>query len=103
MNDSVWQPELDELRRREVLAERLGGADKVARFFGRLYSRPGAFDAVVLDLAGERALLVQVGDVPHVLTLELADGQVVGMRLVTNPDKLSVAASRAASGPPWEK
>lgn len=69
------------------------GADKVARFFGRLYSRPGAFDAVVLELAGERALLVELGQVPHVLTLELDAGQVVGIRLVTNPDKLSVAVS----------
>lgn len=28
---SPWQPELDELRRREALAERLGGPDKIAR------------------------------------------------------------------------
>ncbi len=79
------------------------GADKVARFFGRLYSRPGAFDAVVLELAGERALLVELGEVPHVVTLELDSGQVVGIRLVTNPDKLSVAASRAAARRPWDK
>ena len=36
-----WQPELDELRRRESLAERLGGPDKVARQheFGKLTVR----------------------------------------------------------------
>jgi RNA polymerase sigma-70 factor (ECF subfamily) len=76
------------------------GVDKVARFFGRLYSRPGVFDAIGLDLAGERALLVRLGEVPHVLALEIDAGQVVGIRLVTNPDKLSVAVSRAAS---WDK
>ena len=79
------------------------GRDKLARFFGQLYSRAEAFDAVVLDLAGERALLVRLGEVPHVLTLETNAGQVVGIRLVTNPDKVSVAASRAASGRPWDK
>ena len=38
---SHWQPELDELRRRESLAERLGGPDKVARQheFGKLTVR----------------------------------------------------------------
>ena len=75
----------------------------MARFFGRLYSRPGAFDAVVLELAGERALLVELGEVPHVVTLELDSGQVVGIRLVTNPDKLAVAASLAAALRPWDK
>ncbi len=43
MNDDgpTWQPELDELRRREALAEQLGGADKVARQheFGKLTVR----------------------------------------------------------------
>lgn len=36
-----WQPELDELRRREALAEQLGGADKVERqhHFGKLTVR----------------------------------------------------------------
>src|SRR5690349_2547717 len=39
--ESAWQPELDELRRRESLAERLGGPDKVARQhqFGKLTVR----------------------------------------------------------------
>jgi acetyl-CoA carboxylase carboxyltransferase component len=38
---SLWQPELDELRRREHLAEQLGGPDKVARQheFGKLTVR----------------------------------------------------------------
>jgi acetyl-CoA carboxylase carboxyltransferase component len=38
---SAWQPELDELRRRERLAEQLGGSDKVARQheFGKLTVR----------------------------------------------------------------
>ena len=27
----VWQPELEELRRREALAEKMGGAEKVER------------------------------------------------------------------------
>jgi acetyl-CoA carboxylase carboxyltransferase component len=50
---STWQPELDELRRREDLAERLGGTEKVARQheFGKLTVRervahlvdPGSF------------------------------------------------------------
>ena len=33
----TWEPELEELRRREVLAERLGGTDKVERqhYFGK--------------------------------------------------------------------
>ena len=37
----TWQPELDELRRREALAERLGGADKIERqhHFGKLTVR----------------------------------------------------------------
>lgn len=37
----TWQPELDELRRREALAEQLGGADKVERqhHFGKLTVR----------------------------------------------------------------
>ena len=37
----TWQPELDELRRRERLAEQLGGADKVERqhHFGKLTVR----------------------------------------------------------------
>ncbi len=37
----TWEPELDELRRRESLAEQLGGADKVARQhqFGKLTVR----------------------------------------------------------------
>jgi acetyl-CoA carboxylase carboxyltransferase component len=37
----TWQPELDELRRREALAERLGGVDKVERqhHFGKLTVR----------------------------------------------------------------
>ena len=43
MNDarSGWGAELDELRRREQLAERLGGPDKVARQheFGKLTVR----------------------------------------------------------------
>jgi propionyl-CoA carboxylase beta chain len=49
----TWQAEIDELRRREALAEKVGGADKVARQHGRgkLYARariaglvdPGSF------------------------------------------------------------
>lgn len=37
----TWEPELDELRRREALAEQLGGDDKVARqhHFGKLTVR----------------------------------------------------------------
>ena len=33
----TWEPELEELRRREAFAERLGGADKVERqhFYGK--------------------------------------------------------------------
>ena len=27
----TWQPELDELRRREALAERMGGPEKIGR------------------------------------------------------------------------
>src|SRR5690348_12528268 len=30
-----WEPELEELRRRQALAERMGGAEKVARQHGR--------------------------------------------------------------------
>ena len=43
-----WQPELDELRRREAMAERLGGADKVERqhHFGKLTVRE-RLDAIV--------------------------------------------------------
>ena len=33
--DTSWQAEIDELRRREALAERMGGAEKVARQHGR--------------------------------------------------------------------
>jgi RNA polymerase sigma-70 factor (ECF subfamily) len=65
------------------------GRDKLARFFGQLYSRSEAFDAIVLELAGERAVLVRLGEAPHVLSLEVDAGQVVGVRVVTNPDKLA--------------
>jgi propionyl-CoA carboxylase beta chain len=30
-----WQAEIDELRRREAMAEKMGGAEKVARQHGR--------------------------------------------------------------------
>jgi len=66
------------------------GHVKVARFFGRLYAR-GEFVAVPLDLAGEVAMLVRLDGLPHVLTLEVDSGHIAAVRLVSNPDKLSVA------------
>ncbi|MFT7601418.1 MAG: acetyl-CoA carboxylase carboxyltransferase component [Acidimicrobiales bacterium] len=41
MNDTSWQPELDELHRREALAEELGGVEKVERqhHFGKMTIR----------------------------------------------------------------
>ncbi len=41
MNDKSWQPEVDELREREQLAEELGGEDKVERqhFYGKMTIR----------------------------------------------------------------
>jgi RNA polymerase sigma-70 factor (ECF subfamily) len=76
------------------------GRDKVSRFFGRIYSRAGGFEMVPLDLAGERALLVRLGDVLHVLALEVDAGQVAAIRLVTNPDKLSAVSAAAGMGSP---
>jgi acetyl-CoA carboxylase carboxyltransferase component len=64
---STWQPELDELRRREALAEQLGGADKVARQheFGKLTVRERVeqlVDAGTFWEIGKTAGVARYGD-----------------------------------------
>jgi RNA polymerase sigma-70 factor (ECF subfamily) len=84
--------------RRRTAKRPVVGRSSVAGFFGRIYSRAESFSAVPVALAGETALLIDLGESRHVLALELADGQVAAVRVVANPVKLSALGERHDGG-----
>lgn len=107
----VWQPEIDELRRREELARRMGGQDKVARQHaaGRLTVReriealldPGTFHEVGA-LAGA-AVYDETGGLADFLPANFVcgTGLVEGRKIVVGGDDFTVrggAADAAIAG-----
>ena len=69
----TWQPELDELRRRQQLAERMGGPEKIRRQHdaGRLTVRERI--ALLLDEGSFREIGALAGKASYDETGELAD------------------------------
>jgi RNA polymerase sigma-70 factor (ECF subfamily) len=67
------------------------GADRIARFLVGVGPRVPADAAVdVEELNGAPCLLVRVdGVVRQVLSLEVADGRIQSLQIVSNPEKLS--------------
>jgi hypothetical protein len=107
-----WQPELNELRRREELARRLGGPERVARQHasGRLTVRerierlldPGSFHETGA-LAG-RASYDENGELVDFLPANtvVGQGRIDGRRAVVQGDDFTVRGG-AADAAIWEK
>ncbi len=107
-----WQPELDELRRREQLAYRLGGEERVARQHasGRLTVRERIerlFDTGSFHEAGAlagRATYDEQGELVDFLPANtvVGHGRVGGRRTVVQGDDFTVRGG-AADAAIWEK
>ena len=103
-NTMIWQPEVDELQRRRELAQKLGGAERVARQHerGKLTIReridaivdPGSFDEIG-GLAGrgayEQGELVDFTPLAHVGGLATVDGR----RVVVEGSDFTVSGGAA--------
>jgi acetyl-CoA carboxylase carboxyltransferase component len=107
----TWQPELDEMRRRQQLAERMGGPEKIARQHdaGRLTVRERI--ALLLDEGSFREVGGLAGKASYDETGELADftpanfvtgtGRLDGRKVVVGGDDFTVrggAADAAIAG-----
>ncbi len=64
------------------------GRDKVLAFFAGLVRRYSGFEWYPLEVNGEAALMVTMGDDARLLTFGMRDGLVADVFLVANPDKL---------------
>ncbi|MFI6601300.1 RNA polymerase sigma-70 factor [Nonomuraea sp. NPDC050536] len=64
------------------------GRDKVLAFFTGLVRRYSGFESHLIDINGEAALMVTMGDDTRVLTFGMRDGRIADVFLVANPDKL---------------
>jgi RNA polymerase sigma-70 factor (ECF subfamily) len=94
-------PRLEGLLRADVIAWSDGGGraraarrpirgrSKVARFFSGIYQRYLPDGGVQLDLNGAPALLVRTSRSTHALIIEADGGQIIGLYVVANPDKLA--------------
>jgi len=108
----TWQPELDELRRREELARRMGGDERVARQHasGRLTVRerierlldPGSFHETGA-LAG-KASYGRDGEIEDFLpaNVVIGSGRIDGRRAVVQGDDFTVRGG-AADAAIWQK
>ncbi len=65
------------------------GSEKVAHYFTHVYSRRTRFIQKPVDLITGPAIYLQLDRTRHLLTLQIEAGQVTGVRVVANPDKLS--------------
>lgn len=73
------------------------GRDKVARFFGHIYSRATAFEVEEVDANGTPALLVRLNErMTHLLSIESSDGLATSILAITNPEKLTKVRPRRA-------
>lgn len=75
----------------QVRAARNGvyGTDKVARFFAGIYGRDAcSLRMQNMELNGTPALLVSRSTTTHALLIAVSDGQIIGVYLVSNPQKL---------------
>jgi RNA polymerase sigma-70 factor, ECF subfamily len=67
------------------------GADRVAAFIvGIIRKLPSTYERTVVN--GQPGLTIMTGRGPSVLTLDIVDGQIQALRVVTNPDKLRALA-----------
>jgi len=108
----TWQPELDELRRREELARRMGGEERVARQHasGRLTVRERIerlFDAGTFHETGALAGRASYGDDGELSEFLPANtvvghGRIDGRRAVVQGDDFTVRGG-AADAAIWEK
>jgi len=65
------------------------GSEKVAHYFTHVYSRRKRFDWAPVDLLTGPAIYLHLDQTRHLLTLQIEAGQVIGVRVVANPEKLS--------------
>ena len=76
-----------------ALARAMFGKARVLRLFGawvRLMPRIGAFSVRRVDVNGQPGGVLQTGDrVIGVMALEIADGQIQGIKSVVNPEKIA--------------
>ncbi|HTA04032.1 MAG TPA: carboxyl transferase domain-containing protein, partial [Streptosporangiaceae bacterium] len=104
----TWQPELDELRRRQELAERMGGPDKIRRQHdaGRLTVRERI--AVLLDEGSFREIGALAGTAAYddagILASFMAanfvtgTGRVAGRKVVVGGDDFTIRGGAADAG-----
>ena len=104
----TWQPELDELRRRQELAERMGGPDKIRRQHdaGRLTVRERI--AVLLDEGSFREIGALAGTAAYDDAGTLASfmaanfvtgtGRVAGRKVVVGGDDFTIRGGAADAG-----
>ena len=80
------------------IARPINGREHVARTLGAWFrhSTRLGFTLAVADVNGEAGLLLWdgAGQPAGVMALEVADGQIVAIRSVVNPDKLTHLAAR---------
>jgi len=76
----------------KLLAKPLYGREKVGRFLGGLVRRAASMQVVLepAEINGEPGAISRApdGSIASVLSMQIADGQIVSMRGVVNPDKL---------------
>jgi RNA polymerase sigma-70 factor, ECF subfamily len=75
-----------------AIAKPLYGREKVGRFLGGLVRRAASMQVVLepAEINGEPGAISRApdGSIASVLSMQIADGQIVSMRGVVNPDKL---------------
>ncbi|SDI06341.1 RNA polymerase sigma-70 factor, ECF subfamily [Actinokineospora alba] len=68
-------------------------ADRVARFLMGVLGKYDEIDLTVIEVNGLAAMVLVLGEYRQIISLEISDGLVTGVQMVSNPDKLTRALS----------
>lgn len=69
------------------------GADRVTRFLTGVLAKYDEIGLTVVEVNGVAAMVPVLGERRSVISLEIADGLVTGVQMVSNPDKILRALS----------
>jgi RNA polymerase sigma-70 factor (ECF subfamily) len=75
--------------KRQAARRPIAGRDKAARFLIGIAEKGGAMEGRIVTVNGQPGgVFGHDGSVEYALALDVLDGQIVGVRLIANPDKL---------------
>lgn len=64
------------------------GADRVVRFLAGVLAKYDEIGLTVVEVNGQAAMVLVLGERRSVISLEVVDGLVTGVQMVSNPDKI---------------